>query len=510
MSFARVELGPRVAVHLAARRARKRLRGPRAVVDVSESLRGGSPVPRLGDHDEPIRPRKATHMNTAMVLHTPLALSTPPLPVRAIRVPAFEPKYVFGDSAPFPHDSDVIETIRRVVFCSVDLMRAHHAGLVALDSSRTAERKKIEGRAQLASLGETVRRALANEATGAVERTAARILIAARAAIEADAAKIDVEASSKTKASLEALEKARKDAIDTLAKFAGKHDLPGTRVDLRLVAQKGAYDVEAIVTTPYGLVATFRCDAPATHPWRNVRRVRDVDALAIALPREVGVFSKRLDVRKAKLDKLLLLGVSIENERGALLLGENEDAGPTFEVEIDGVRVRARETGDNAGDREPYMLSQEDAGSVVKVYRAIVEATRDLGALRGAMSEAMLDGKGIRSVEPATIADKMVRAIAPIAREIARRSGAAGELVLRRNVGAGRRDEVYVTAAELLESIRTLPPSMRSIFAPLALDDAPRSPRAPAPSQASYEELHDADIEAIPDRPTPTIAGLRL
>jgi len=448
-------------------------------------------------------------MNTAMVLRTPLALSTPPLPVRAVRVPAFEPKYVFGDSTPFPHDSDVIETIRRVVFCSVDLMRTHHAGLVALDTARAAERRKIEARAQLASLGETVRRALANEASSAVERTAARILVAARAAIESDAAKIDSEASAKTKAAQESLEKARKDAIDTLAKFAGKHDLPGTRVDLRLVAQKGAYEVEAIVTTPYGLVATFRCDVPTTHAWRSVRRVRDLEALTIALPREVGVFSKRLDVRKAKMDKLLVLGVSIESERGALLLGESEDAGPTHEIEIDGVRVRARETGGGAGEREPYMLSQEDAGRVVKLYRAIVDSTRDLGALRGAMSEATLDGKGIRSVEPASIADKMVRAIAPLAREIARRSGASGELVLRKNVGAGRRDEVYVTAAELLESIRTLPPSMRSIFAPLSLDDAPRSPRAPAPSQASYEELHDADIEAIPDRATPTLTAAR-
>ena len=62
------------------------------------------------------------------------------------------------------------------------------------------------------------------------------------------------------------------------------------------------------------------------------------------------------------------------------------------------------------------------------------------------------------------------------------------------SVGAGRRDEVYVTAAELLEPIRTLPPQLRTVFSALVLDDHPRSPRAPAPSMASYEELHDADV----------------
>jgi len=48
---------------------------------------------------------------------------------------------------------------------------------------------------------------------------------------------------------------------------------------------------------------------------------------------------------------------------------------------------------------------------------------------------------------------------------------------------------VFVTCAELLEMINTLPPSQRGAFAPLALDGAPRSRRAPARSLSSYEEL---------------------
>ncbi|WP_198096908.1 hypothetical protein, partial [Clostridioides difficile] len=96
-----------------------------------------------------------------------------------------------------------------------------------------------------------------------------------------------------------------------------------------------------------------------------------------------------------------------------------------------------------AGEREPYELSSEDAVRALKLYRAAVASTRDLASERGKMTEATLDGNALRGVEPAKIAARMVHAMAPLAREIARRSGAPGELVLRKNVGAGRRDEVY-------------------------------------------------------------------
>ena len=51
-----------------------------------------------------------------------------------------------------------------------------------------------------------------------------------------------------------------------------------------------------------------------------------------------------------------------------------------------------------------------------------------------------------------------------------------------------RRDEVYVTKAELLERVMTLAPPLRAVFDPLELD-APRSPRAPEPSLPAYEEV---------------------
>ena len=70
------------------------------------------------------------------------------------------------------------------------------------------------------------------------------------------------------------------------------------------------------------------------------------------------------------------------------------------------------------------------------------------------------------------IAERIVRCLAPTVREIARRSGAPGELVLRRDVRAGRRNEIYMTTAELHEKVLTLPPLLRPAFDPFELTPA--------------------------------------
>ena len=107
-----------------------------------------------------------------------------------------------------------------------------------------------------------------------------------------------------------------------------------------------------------------------------------------------------------------------------------------------------------------------------------------------------MDNRSLIEEEPQDTARRLVECIAPIVQELARRSGAPGELVIRKTVANGRRDEVYLTKAELLEHVLTLPPALRGVFQPLGLTDSPRSPRAPAPSLAPYNEVvRDAEIE---------------
>jgi hypothetical protein len=113
------------------------------------------------------------------------------------------------------------------------------------------------------------------------------------------------------------------------------------------------------------------------------------------------------------------------------------------------------------------------------------------------MFEAQLKGRPLDEQDPAEVCTGIVRLVASLTRELLKRSGAEGEIVLRRNLGAGHREEVFVTTAELLESIATLPPSLRRAFSPLGLEEQPRSRRAPPRSLPSYEELSAAEFLAV-------------
>ena len=111
------------------------------------------------------------------------------------------------------------------------------------------------------------------------------------------------------------------------------------------------------------------------------------------------------------------------------------------------------------------------------------------------MTSAQFDGKSLRELsQPQEILLRLIAVVGPLVQEIARRSGAPGELVLRRDLGGGRREEIYITKAELHEKVMRLPSECRAIFDPFELSEGPRSPRAPAPSEPIY-------LEAEPTNP---------
>jgi hypothetical protein len=174
------------------------------------------------------------------------------------------------------------------------------------------------------------------------------------------------------------------------------------------------------------------------------------------------------------------------------LLGKSARSGIVHAFDVDLAARRARWRDDD--ESEVIDLGPADAAGLVALLRAIEQQTREVRTGRRSMTEATLDGSPIGQRDPADACGRIVSLLAPVVREIGRRSGAPGELVLRRNVDSGHRDEVFVTTAELLEHVETLPPSLRQVFDPLGLRVAPRSPRAPARSLATYEEISACEI----------------
>jgi hypothetical protein len=92
-------------------------------------------------------------------------------------------------------------------------------------------------------------------------------------------------------------------------------------------------------------------------------------------------------------------------------------------------------------------------------------------------------------VSPETLCRRLVGALAPIVSEIAQRSGANGELQLRRSLGAWERHENFITTEELVGRTFNLPVAARRILDPLCQPFKAKSVAPPALPPASVPPM---------------------
>jgi len=148
--------------------------------------------------------------------------------------------------------------------------------------------------------------------------------------------------------------------------------------------------------------------------------------------------------------------------------------GPTGQVV--GVEVtRIRE--DGVPTAEPAQrLNLDDSRAIERLLEVLREAAFELGRHRGRLEQALLDGAPVDEAEGAAeIARRLVDMLAPYVTEIAKRGSGRGELALKRDLGGGRREEIYVSKATLCERIGQLEPAERAVFDPLGLGEGSRS-----------------------------------
>ena len=415
-----------------------------------------------------------------------------PTPVQSPSVAPAVYDYVHGDSTPFEPGFDFIATLRASIACGVALMKAQHAIDCARARVAEAEEHLVLTRADLCGLADAVDEAVASHASRRTEvrGVALRIATMSRGATVLQIRHLQSALEATVVRADATIVEARKTAAVALGELLGGHTMPRQSVGFRLFSSGGRYAAESIVALPGALRATFDAEIPEGHPLHTPLRVRDLrDDVTVTLPQTVGWFRKRTCDVPVRLGALTVLGASVDGARGALLLGRSERAGivHAFDVDLGSAAPRAQwRAGD---DPTAFDLAVGDAALLTWLLRDLERRARTLSTSRTAMTEALLENRPVGEQDPVHVCARIVDLLASDTREIARRAGAPGELVLRRNVDSGHRAEVFVTSAELLEQIDTLPPSLRGVFAPLGLGGAPRSPRAPARSLSTYEEL---------------------
>ncbi|MDB4968067.1 MAG: hypothetical protein JWN44_3756 [Myxococcales bacterium] len=395
--------------------------------------------------------------------------------------------YLYGDSTPADLGVDYIEFLRDALDFSVQVLAADER--MRQGSARATEVVKLsDGEvARLEALGAAQAHAIENFDIGSGESATAQCAQALlRGAAETLRGSIERVRSAAAGDVGKLEEEARRDrerCVDALSAFLKRHDLPGMTAELRLQQLNGAnYATRLYVKALDSLAAVIELDVPQGHLFAGVARVdKLIERLEVHAPESGGWLRKEVKLRPQRLDKEFITAlVSNANESLIHLRTAADGTGVGFDLVVrNGARVKLSRIGE-AGDAPPFDLDETDSAKVREFRDKLLAATADLRQARKSIVEAMLGDKPLREQrDPKMIVERLVAVMAPVVREIAKRSLGATELVLKRQTGDGRREEIFVSRKDLQQKLRPLGPAGRALFKPLDLGELPPEEAAP-------------------------------
>lgn len=395
-------------------------------------------------------------------------------------------KYLFGDSTPFPMEENFLETACAASEAAVALLRA--------DEVRVVERRMVaeadeRAKAELAHFDAFARRAVEtygqphDELRGHMGRAARAMLGEMREEI----------AKWREMAFTAALETAALTrVIPTIGRLFEKHQLPGTQWSVAWGARldgTGTTIAQVYAQAPGGLDVSLDVAIPASHAWSKPQRVSVVDhGVSIHLVKKRVLRKARVELEA--LDALFITEViDLPGEWAMTLRKSQKKPSAGLRVVFSGeggqeVQV-SRIAEDGARTSEPELMRPDDAGVLRRLFAKVGGALRSLVPHRSKIRAAHFRDVNVTELEqPADIGQLIVESVAPYVREIARRSNGRDELALKRTLGDGRREELFVPYATVLAGVENLEPAHRALFDAYGFGArAPASVRAlPAPA----------------------------
>jgi hypothetical protein len=397
--------------------------------------------------------------------------------------------YLYGDSTASPLEVNFIDFLRDSLdFCvqlalSTDgLRRETERG----DALRHAARNDIERLEKLGSGVASTVKSLFDEGNGPTARCALAVIQSTSDLVRSEIQGVN-SALQVEEAKLEAARAGeRENCVKALETLLLRHDLPNSTASLLLKARPNApYAARLHTVTPLGVAATIELDVPSSHLFGHVIRVdRIVDRLEIQAPEVGGWLHKELKMRAQRLEKLHVVELDLHARESSVTLRASADgSGPGFDILVsaDAPRVRVVRAPERDGSSDPpFEVEEQDASDLLALLQKLEGSAHELAVHRKALLQASLDDRLLRDHDaPTLLVERLIHTIAPMVREIAARSPSTTELVLKRLVSGGRREEIFVTKSELREKIERVPAAFRALFDPLGLgDERPSVPTA--------------------------------
>ncbi len=409
--------------------------------------------------------------------------------------------YRYGDGTPFPLDENFIETLTSAVETCTNAFDP----IAELDNRRDrAKEARREGERENSKLDELERSLTTTlsphvppdkKPTGVTGTVAQKIAAAAKAAIveakrsiETRLQQLEAQASPKTVSD---------QVVKALRPFFDEHQLPNATWIMSWDVRGKEPSADAVATA--GRIAAMFTLSP--EPYRTPIKVDSLSSGVVVHMLKKGVFGK---AKPAPIDLHNYVVVAFERSGGEQVITLRESsnkiaAGLRFAVSQDGATwTSITAAGDAEG--EPNPLDTEDVAPVKQLCERANAALKDL-INRRSLVDLNLGGKTINDLEePRIVPLEILQQLTPLARTIREKSRASGELVLKRDIGDGRREELFVPRATLSHQFARLPDDYRKPFEDMGISGEetqpaitlpvrpPARPSAPPPPPPGHDE----------------------
>jgi hypothetical protein len=387
--------------------------------------------------------------------------------------------WLYGDSSKSALDVNYIDFLRHAIDFAVEVLLAEEQIAAGREQRYRLESEAEEDLVRLEALGAAV--ALAAVAGGAdddspVARCAAAMRRSAAAALKSEVSSVNSTLADQVHRIDARAARERERCVKALESLLLRYDLPETRTATQLEgAAAGPYVAKLSGATSYGLETVLELEVPAANPFAHEVRVdRFMDALEIKVPEVGGWLRKQSRIVPHRLGRhrIARLQTSGADMSVELRVGADPHA-PGFGIAMTGHRplvVLSPVVKDGDGKGAPFEPDADDTAKLLQFFERLTGAVAELAKSRRKLLEARVDGEPLAShPRPSLVIERLVAAVAPTVREIAKYSLSPSELVLRRLLAGDRREEVFVSKSELYGKLEALPAARRGLFDALEL-----------------------------------------
>jgi hypothetical protein len=273
------------------------------------------------------------------------------------------------------------------------------------------------------------------------------------------------------------VERRRREVRTVIEGFLLSEHLPAPVSSATVTWHESRHVVTALLTNADGTAIEIELDAHALPVWQAPRRVGEFIArLSLPVGVRKGWLSRQATPEVVQLTDNYLGGFTLTERTAAIRLRRKPEARDHLVIHLryeESKRLTAEveRVGEDEGVDSPAVeLETDDLMQLGELWKQLRAAMRETLRHKDRLLSARFNGQDVlHDDELLAFVNRMISLLGPVVSEIARRSPNPRELSLKRETDDGRREEVYLRKAELVQRLRALPPEQRERFVPLGL-----------------------------------------